>query len=672
MAQNLPHLQAYRGIVTGVLAALLLAAMAGFAPQQARAAAFPCTEAGLTSALAAGGSATFTCGVASTIIITTTKTFTHDTALDGGGLLTISGNNQLRVFTVNSGITVSLANLTVANGHATGAGGIDNNGNLTVTNSTITGNTTNGDGGGIYNIGKLSIIGSTISNNTATDYFGGGGISNTNSGTASVVNSTFTGNNAPNGDGGAIFIYSSTVTVVNSTFSANIAGGNNSSGGFSNVFGGTLNLVNTLVVNNSPRDVSGTDNTDSNNLTGGFTFASSLRNNGGPTATFALPLTSPAIDTGTCNPTYIDAVTNATMTVTTDGRGIARPQGNGCDIGAFESQGVSVRTTAGNGQTAPITTAFAAPLRVIATPIDAGVPVGAVSLTFTAPTSGASGTFAVGATSATLTTDSNGNVTAPAFTANSVAGAYPVTAGLASGAGAAATFTLTNTAGAAASITAISGNGGSAVLGSAFTAPLTVQVRDSHGNPAPNATVTFSPPTGTNIPTVTLSSLTALTDDAGIASIVATAAVRPGTLTVTASVPGASTPASFGLSNTPAATTLTLTTFSPPTGPIAGGTVVTLHGTNLGSVTGVSFGGIGGTLGASTAASLTVTTPAHLAGTVDITITTGTQTATLHGYTYLGVGSIAPQPQPSGHPPAGNVVSGGSGGSVPMAQPNRR
>jgi len=36
------------------------------------------------------------------------------------------------------------------------------------------------------------------------------------------------------------------------------------------------------------------------------------------------------------------------------------------------------------------------------------------------------------------------------------------------------------------------------------------------------------------------------------------------------------------------------------------------------------------------------------------------------------VGSIAPQPQPSGHPPAGNVVSGGSGGSVPMAQPNRR
>ena len=100
-----------------------------------------------------------------------------------------------------------------------------------------------------------------------------------------------------------------------------------------------------------------------------------------------------------------------------------------------------------------------------------------------------------------------------------------------------------------------------------------------------------------------------------------------------------------------------------------GGTVVTLHGTNLGSVTAVSFGGVPATTFTGAATSLTVTAPAHAAGTVDITITTATQSATIHGYTYLDAGSIAPQPQPGGHLPAGNVISGGI---APMAQPGRR
>ena len=66
------------------------------------------------------------------------------------------------------------------------------------------------------------------------------------------------------------------------------------------------------------------------------------------------------------------------------------------------------------------------------------------------------------------------------------------------------------------------------------------------------------------------------------------------------------------------------------------------------------------------ATTITVTAPAHAAGTVDITVTTNGQTATIHGYTYLNTGNIAPQPAP--HPLPG---SGGSGGSVPMAQPVR-
>jgi len=77
--------------------------------------------------------------------------------------------------------------------------------------------------------------------------------------------------------------------------------------------------------------------TNSNNITGAFTFVdgpTTPGDHGGPTATLALPPGSAAIDTGACLPTYTDA---ATMTVTTDARGISRPQGNGCDIGAFES-----------------------------------------------------------------------------------------------------------------------------------------------------------------------------------------------------------------------------------------------------------------------------------------------------------------------------------------------
>ena len=66
------------------------------------------------------------------------------------------------------------------------------------------------------------------------------------------------------------------------------------------------------------------------------------------------------------------------------------------------------------------------------------------------------------------------------------------------------------------------------------------------------------------------------------------------------------------------------------------------------------------------ATTITVTAPAHAAGTVDITVVTNGQTATIHGYTYVNAGGIAPQP--TLHPLPG---SGGSGGSLPMAQPAR-
>jgi hypothetical protein len=69
----------------------------------------------------------------------------------------------------------------------------------------------------------------------------------------------------------------------------------------------------------------------------------SLANNGGPTRTFALLAGSPAIDAGD------DATCNAAPVSGLDQRGIARPQGAHCDIGAYESLHLAISGNAGVG-----------------------------------------------------------------------------------------------------------------------------------------------------------------------------------------------------------------------------------------------------------------------------------------------------------------------------------
>ena len=117
---------------------------------------------------------TFSCS--GTITLTATITIAADTTIDGSGqTVTISGNHAVRVFTVNSGVTLNLNRLTVADGSASGnGGGIYNSGTLTVSNSTFSGNSA-GYGGGIYNSGTLTVSNSTFSGNSASD---GGGIYN--------------------------------------------------------------------------------------------------------------------------------------------------------------------------------------------------------------------------------------------------------------------------------------------------------------------------------------------------------------------------------------------------------------------------------------------------------------------------------------------------------------
>src|SRR5215470_462335 len=104
------------------------------------------------------------------------------TIIDGGGTATV-------VRISNTTAHVTLSKLTIRNGKATSGGGINNSGTLTLSNSTVSGNsapipctiplglvclhTGTASGGGIYNSGALIISNSTISQNHAGSYCNG-------------------------------------------------------------------------------------------------------------------------------------------------------------------------------------------------------------------------------------------------------------------------------------------------------------------------------------------------------------------------------------------------------------------------------------------------------------------------------------------------------------------
>jgi hypothetical protein len=113
----------------------------------------------------AGGSVDFQAGLSGTITLTSGQlAVSKDLTISGPGadLLTVSGNHASRVFNVAATFTVSIAGLTIADGLATDlpsqGGGILNRGTLTVTGSTLSGNTAL-YGGGIYNAGTLAARG---------------------------------------------------------------------------------------------------------------------------------------------------------------------------------------------------------------------------------------------------------------------------------------------------------------------------------------------------------------------------------------------------------------------------------------------------------------------------------------------------------------------------------
>jgi adhesin/invasin len=196
----------------------------------------------------------------------------------------------------------------------------------------------------------------------------------------------------------------------------------------------------------------------------------------------------------------------------------------------------NITVFSGNGQTAAVGTAYGSPLR--ASVVDAfGNPIPNASVTFTAPASGASVTFAG---SSTVATDSSGIAVSPVATANQTAGAFQVTATTA-GAPQPATFNLTNAAGAADQL-AFTQQPVNTVAGQTIAPPVVVQLQDSAGNPVAMAGVSVnmqgSPVTG-RLGTVR-GTATAVTDSTGKATFSSLSPNQVGTYTLLAQATGVS------------------------------------------------------------------------------------------------------------------------------------
>jgi hypothetical protein len=221
------------------------------------------------------------------------------------------------------GATTTVTNSTVANNEAAGilAAG------LTITDSTVSGNGNEGNpqagivcaGGGDTAI----VTNTTVSGNVGHGIELGGG-------TLLMTNSTVSSNS----DVGLLSVSGANLTVTNSTLSNNFAED------IVHVAGGSLTVANTIVDGDCV--VTGVlaslgYNIESPGNTCGFNQATDLINvsdvglgplqdNGGPTETHALLPGSVAID----------HIPEADCAITTDQRGVARPQGLACDVGAFE------------------------------------------------------------------------------------------------------------------------------------------------------------------------------------------------------------------------------------------------------------------------------------------------------------------------------------------------
>ncbi|MGE4165838.1 MAG: choice-of-anchor Q domain-containing protein [Xanthobacteraceae bacterium] len=309
----------------------------------------------------------------------------------GGGTVfivrsTISGNSAalgggFYSSHANANITVDQTTISGNEVFDGGGGGFRAGGASSVANisdAMIGGNTANGSGGGFSSAGRVTLTRATVSGNSSTGVEGGGG----HAATLTATNTTVSGNTASSGRAGG-FSTSGDMTLTNSTVSGNtaasIVGGLRASGDLTltnlivlgnSVGGSESNAVagDTLIRNGN--NIIGTDvfsgSTDIGDTTAAAVFAQTvtvggvsagvLANNGGALQTIALreSATNPALDRANASAPATDARGEARA----DQPGVGSDGSNFADLGAYElANSVPVVTTSGGATAADEQTA---------------------------------------------------------------------------------------------------------------------------------------------------------------------------------------------------------------------------------------------------------------------------------------------------------------------------
>ena len=234
-------------------------------------------------------------------LIIQSSTLTGNIANSGGALANFNG-------------TVEIFDSTISNNLALLGGGIDNAGQLSIVRSTISDNSAD-LGGGVENAGELNVSNSTLSGNFAE--FDGGGIDNFG-GSVSLLHATLAFNQAA--DSGSALWNGNDGSVLSKH---SIIAGSDGNDCFSEPESDWTGLAINLATDAACEDFLATTLAE--------LALGDLADNDGPTSTHALGADSNALDVAE-DCTGMDGVTP----VLEDQRGTKRPQGEYCDVGAYE------------------------------------------------------------------------------------------------------------------------------------------------------------------------------------------------------------------------------------------------------------------------------------------------------------------------------------------------
>ena len=267
------------------------------------------------------------------LILTGTLFSANSAGLNGGGIANDS-----------SSLTITNTRLTANSASGGGGGGLFNRlANPILTNVVISANTGLA-GGGMHNLASSPALTNVVFLNNSANIFGGG-LSNESGSAPALTNVTLSANSSTS-YGGGIFNDDSAPVLTNVTISGNTG---SSGGGMYNRNVSSPVLTNTIIANSAGGDCVNVDassldaasgsnlleesggnacgltNGANGNIVGQPALLGPLQDNGGNSLTHALLPGSPAINAGSAN-----------NCPAADQRGVPRPQGAGCDIGAYE------------------------------------------------------------------------------------------------------------------------------------------------------------------------------------------------------------------------------------------------------------------------------------------------------------------------------------------------